>query len=110
LIKSSNSALLREFKSCADALSKPDSCNWRIADPKSTSCPRKVSIFRDIGSSLMSIPLASFTLIPPMSRRQGKSADEEQFGRFCRTFGLRLRTFSGEVGNIFETVTDAREP
>jgi hypothetical protein len=52
----------------------------------------------------------SFTLIPPMSRRQGKSADEEQLGRFCRTFGLRLRTFSGEVGNIFETVTDAREP
>jgi hypothetical protein len=50
----------------------------------------------------------SFTLIPPMTRREGKPAEQEQLGRFCMTFGLRLRGFSGEVGNVFETVTDSQ--
>jgi hypothetical protein len=52
----------------------------------------------------------SFTLIPPLFRRQGKPSEEAQLGQFCRTFGLRLRKFTGEVGNHFETVMDARDP
>lgn len=52
----------------------------------------------------------SLTLLPPLFRRQGKPAVEEELRRFCMTYGLRLRKFSGEVGNTFETVTDARDP
>ena len=43
----------------------------------------------------------SFTLIPPMTRLPGRPPNETELAQFCRTFGLELKRYGGEVGNVF---------
>lgn len=52
----------------------------------------------------------SFTLVPPLSRGAGRVASETELAHICRSFGLRLRKFGGEVSNEFETVSDPLAP
>ena len=48
---------------------------------------------------------SSFHAIPPMIWRDSRPADEMELKLFCRSFGLKLEHFGGEVGNVFSNMT-----
>lgn len=47
----------------------------------------------------------SFHVVPPMNWRDTRPAEEKELSSFCRSFGLKLEKFGGEVGNIFSNLT-----
>lgn len=47
----------------------------------------------------------SFALIPPATRKRGLPASEAELSSFCKTFGLSLTKFNGEVSNAYTLLT-----
>lgn len=43
----------------------------------------------------------SFTVIPPLTRLETRPSDEEEYRNFCRSFGLKLKSFGGEAGHTY---------
>jgi hypothetical protein len=51
----------------------------------------------------------SLALVPPAMRSKGRDASESELARFCRTFGLKLERYGGEVSNAY-SLLDLSKP
>ncbi|WP_062584663.1 hypothetical protein [Rhizobium sp. Leaf311] len=47
----------------------------------------------------------SFTAIPSLYRPVSRPSDENEYATFCRSFGLKLERFGGEVGHHYSNLT-----
>jgi hypothetical protein len=57
--------------------------------------------FSGIGSVNSIRTEKTMTLIPPVMPPTGRAPSEAELSSFCRTFGLKLERFGGEVSNHY---------
>lgn len=74
------------------------------------SCETSYWLYRNRRSFSFVKTKNSFALIPPTMRLPWRSSSQDELAQFCRSYGLRLRAYNGEAGNIFESVHDPLEP
>jgi hypothetical protein len=43
----------------------------------------------------------TLVLAPPLTRSQGKPLERDAYEKICRSFGLRLKVFNGEIDNVY---------
>lgn len=69
------------------------------------ACEAAYFLLRSLkGLSFVSSP-TSFTAVPAVSRPATRPSDELELSDFCRSFGLKLEKFGGEVGHVFSNLT-----
>lgn len=68
------------------------------------ACEAAYFIYRSAGGISFVSSEASFTAIPPLSWPTSRPSDEKEYTAFCRSFGLKLEHFGGEVGHAYSNL------
>ena len=64
-------------------------------------------IYRSTGGISFISSEEKFVAIPPLSWPETRPSDEDEYREFCRSFGLNLERFGGEVNHLYRNITPA---
>ncbi len=105
-LASSNVTALYEYhRSVISAMSVQDQVERALTAQRVWACETAYFLYRaKAGFSFVS-GQNSFTAVPSLSRPVSQPSDEQEYATFCRSFGLKLERFGGEVGHLYSNLT-----